>query len=79
MNDFNWGITLGRFFVSIIINEYFCGVAIRIGKEFATTYGNNFVYHIRIQIGYGQFTIGIISKEKQRKIRNDHNKHTNTL
>ena len=52
-NDFNKGIQLGNFFVSWLINDLFCGFAMRIGKE-----KNINVYHITIQFGYGMLTIG---------------------
>lgn len=62
MNKFDWGKTFGRLFVSFIVNDDFFGIAIRIGKEYAddTCCG---VIHLTIQIGYGQFTIGIAEKE----------------
>lgn len=59
MNDFDWGITLGKLFISWIINDDFCGIAIRIGKEYADDVCQN-VYHATMQLGYGQLTIGII-------------------
>lgn len=62
MNDFDWGKTFGRFFIAFIINDDFCGLAIRIGKEYADDAGCG-VFHLTIQIGYGQFTIGIAEKE----------------
>ena len=62
MNDFDWGRTFGRFFISWIINDDFCGLAIRIGKEYADDASCE-VFHLTIQIGYGQFTIGIAEKE----------------
>lgn len=58
MNDFDWGTTFGRFFISWIINDNFCGIAIRMGKECTCE-----VYHLTIQIGFGQLTIGIISRK----------------
>lgn len=61
MNDFDCGKTFGRFFISWIINDDFCGLAIRIGKEYADDACCG-VFHLTIQIGYGQFTIGIIGK-----------------
>ena len=60
MNDFDNGFVFGRFFVSWIINDDFCGIAIRIGKEHEM-YEDVDVYHITAQLGYGQLTIGIIS------------------
>ena len=62
MNDFDWGKTFVRFFISFIVNDDFFGIAIRIGKEYAddTCCG---VFHLTIQIGYGQLTIGIAEKE----------------
>jgi hypothetical protein len=62
MNDFDWGKTYGRLFISWIINDDFCGLAIRIGKERADDVSCE-VFHFTIQIGYGQFTIGIAEKE----------------
>ena len=58
MNDFDWGKTFGRFFISFIVNDDFFGIAIRIGKEYADDAGCG-VFHLTVQIGYGQFTIGI--------------------
>ena len=63
MNSFDCGITLGRFFASFIVNDDFFGLAVRIGKEYADDVYSD-VYHLTIQLGYGQFTIGIIGKEK---------------
>lgn len=62
MNDFDWGRTFGRFFISWIINDDFCGIAIRIGKEYA---GDMYceVYHLTVQIGFGQLTIGVIGRK----------------
>lgn len=62
MNDFDWGKTFGRFFISFIINDDFFGIAIRIGKEYSDDVCCG-VFHLTIQIGYGQFTIGISEKE----------------
>lgn len=66
--DFDRGFNIGRFFVAWIINDLFCGIGIRIGKEEITqeydgidwSYG--YVYHLTIQIGYGQLSIGIQGK-----------------
>ena len=63
MNDFDTGFVWGRLFVSWIINDDFLGIAIRIGKEYAECEECD-VYHLTIQIGYGQLTIGIIGKEQ---------------
>ena len=60
MNDFDWGMTFGRFFGSWVINDYFCGLAIRIGKEYTDCCE---VYHLTIQIVYGQLTIGVIGRK----------------
>ena len=62
MNDFDWGFKRGRIFMSFIINDDFFGVAIRVGKEAAVDM-NVDVYHATIQIGFGQFTIGITGEE----------------
>ena len=62
MNDFDWGKTFGRFFISWIINDDFCGIAVRVGKEYAVDVCHN-VYHVTMQVGYGQLTIGIISRK----------------
>ena len=62
MNDFDWGRTFGRFFISFIVNDDFFGIAIRIGKEYAGDACCG-VVHLTVQIGYGQFTIGIAEKE----------------
>lgn len=62
MNDFDCGKTFGRFFVSWIINDNFCGIAIRIGKECVDDEHCQ-VYHMTIQIGFGQLTIGIIGRK----------------
>jgi len=59
MNNFDWGFNIGRFFVAWIINDLFCGIGIRIGKE---EISNGYVYHLTIQIGYGQLSIGIQGK-----------------
>ena len=61
MNDFDTGFVWGRFFVSWIINDDFFGIAIRIGRE-TEIEDADCVYHITIQVGYGQATIGIIGK-----------------
>ena len=63
MNDFDWGVTFGRFFISFIINDDFFGIALRIGKEYADCECCE-VYHITAQVGYGQLTIGIAGKDK---------------
>lgn len=55
--EFGWGKTYGRFFISLIINDAFCGIAIRIGRE-TNVEGVNAVYHITAQVAYGQLTIG---------------------
>ena len=60
--DFDRGFNIGRFFVAWIINDLFCGIGIRIGKEYADD-ACCFVFHLTVQIGYGQFTIGIAEKE----------------
>lgn len=62
MNKFDWGNKWGRFFMAFIINDDFFGIAIRIGKEYADDASCE-VYHLTIQIGYGQFTIGITGSE----------------
>ncbi len=62
MNDFDWGKTFGRFFISFVVNDDFFGIALRIGKEYANDASCR-VFHLTIQIGYGQFTIGIAGKE----------------
>lgn len=62
MNDFDWGKSFGRFFISWIINDNFCGLAVRIGRECVDDDCCG-VFHLTIQIGYGQFTIGIAGKE----------------
>ena len=62
MNDFDWGRTFGRCFISFIVNDDFFGIAIRIGKEYADDVSCG-VFHLTLQVGYGQFTIGIAEKE----------------
>ena len=62
MNDFDWSRTFGRFFIAWIINDDFFGLAVRIGRERAEDACCGFV-HLTIQIGYGQFTVGIADKE----------------
>lgn len=62
MNEFDWGTTWGRFFIAWIINDDFCGIAIRIGKEYADDVCCE-VYHATVQIGFGQLTIGIICRK----------------
>lgn len=64
MNYFDWFTTIGRFFISCIINDNFLGLAIRIGKEYADDVCCE-VYHLTIQIGYGQLTIGIIGRGEE--------------
>jgi len=64
MNDFYWGKIYKRFFISWIINDDFCGIAIRIGKEYLETMCCD-VYHLTIQIGFGQLSIGIIGRKKE--------------
>ena len=56
-NDYDNGIMIGRFFISWIINNLFCGFSLRIGKE-----SDPGVYHITIQLGYGQLCIGITAE-----------------
>ena len=56
--NFDKGFQHGNFFVSWIINDLFCGIGIRIGKDEPN------IYHLTIQIGYGQLSIGFIGKEK---------------
>lgn len=56
MMDFDRGFNIGRFFVAWIINDLFCGISIRIGKDKPN------IYHLTIQIGYGQLSIGIQGK-----------------
>ena len=51
MNDFDTGFMFGRFFISWIINDLFCGLSFRIGRECN-------VFHITIQLGYGMLSIG---------------------
>lgn len=51
---FDRGFHIGRFFVSWIINDLFCGFAFRFGKECELN-----VYHITIQLGYGQLSMGL--------------------
>ena len=63
MNDFDWGKTFGRFFISFVVNNDFFGLAIRIGKEYAEIECCE-VYHITVQIGFGQLTIGITGNER---------------
>lgn len=60
MNDYDNGFAWGRFFVSWVINDDFCGIAIRIGRE-TNIEEVNAVYHITAQVGYGQLTIGFTS------------------
>ena len=62
MTDFDWGKTFGRLFIAFIVNDNFFGIAIRIGKEYADDACCG-VFHLTIQMGYGQFTIGIAEKE----------------
>ena len=57
--NFDRGFQHGRFFISWIINELFCGIGIRIGKDEPN------IYHLTIQIGYGQLSVGFIGKEKE--------------
>lgn len=59
MNNYDRGFNIGRFFVSWIINDLFCGIGIRIGKDSPN------IYHLTIQIGYGQLSIGFIGKESE--------------
>lgn len=62
MNDFDWGIKIGRFFMSFIVNDNFCGLSLMIGKEFGVV-GYDEVYHFTMQLGYLQFTIGLTKSE----------------
>lgn len=64
MNDFDWGTTIGRFFISWIINDDFLGLEICIGKEYAESAGCD-VYHFTIQIGFGRLSIGIIGRGEE--------------
>ena len=57
--NFDRGFQHGRFFVSWIINDLFCGIGIRIGKDEPN------IYHLTIQIVYGQLSVGFIGKEKE--------------
>lgn len=66
MNDFDWGTTIGRFFISWIINDDFLGLAISIGKEYSDSVCCD-VYHLTIQIGYGQLSIGIIGRGEDKE------------
>ena len=52
--DFDKGFQRGRFFVAWIINDLFCGISIR--KDSPN------IYHMTIQVGYGQLSIGIQGK-----------------
>lgn len=47
---------------SHLLSMMISGIAIRIGKEYADDVCCG-VIHLTIQIGYGQFTIGIAEKE----------------
>ena len=49
MNNFDWGKTFGRFFISFVVNDDFFGIAIRIGKEYADDVSCG-VIHLTIQI-----------------------------
>ncbi len=62
MNDFEWGRTFGRFFIAWRINDNFFGLNIRIGRDCVDDACCG-VVHLTIQIGYGQFTVGIADKE----------------
>lgn len=53
MNAFDTGFEIGRFFVSWVINEKFCGFTFEIGKSKDI---NSIV--INLQIGYGMFLLG---------------------
>ena len=56
--NFDKGFNIGNFFVSWIINDLFCGISIRIGKDEPN------IYHLTIQIGYGQLSVGFIGKSE---------------
>ncbi len=60
MNEFDFGFVWGKLFVSWVINDDFFGIAVRIDKE-TEIEEVNAVYHITIQVGYGQLTIGFTS------------------
>lgn len=62
MDDFEWGRTFGRFFIAFIKNEDFFGIGIRIGNEYAIDAPCE-VFHLTLQFGYLQFTMGIAEEE----------------
>lgn len=62
MDNFEWGRTFGRFFIALIVIDDFFGIGIRIGEEYAVDAGCG-VFHLTIQFGYLQFTVGIAEKE----------------
>lgn len=53
MNDFDTGFTIGKIFISWIVNEMFCGFSIQIGKQCEDK-----IFHLTIQLGYGMLCIG---------------------
>lgn len=57
MNKFDTGFKLGRFFVSMIVNDVFFGLAIRSGLEYLEE-ENLYVLDLVIHVGYLQFAIG---------------------
>lgn len=62
MNDFDNGFMIGRFYMSWIINDDFFGIAIRTGKEYPDEDHEKSVYHLTIQLGYGQLSMGIVAE-----------------
>lgn len=59
MNDFNTGFTIGRFFVSWVVNDLFFGFSIQLGKQCEDE-----IYHLTIQLGYGMVCIGFDKGEE---------------
>lgn len=53
---------LGDSLSHLLSTMIFFGIAIRVGKEFADDVSCG-VFHLTLQVGYGQFTIGIAEKE----------------
>jgi len=55
------GFMFGRFFVALADNELFCGIAIRIGKDYDLK-RIAWIYHITMQVGYLQLSVGYLGK-----------------
>lgn len=64
INNFDDGFMLGRFFVSLIIDDLFFGIGLRIGRD-TDEKRNGYIYHITAHIGYFMLSIGIIGGDNE--------------